>query len=105
MTEISENFEGTFFVWCSLDRPFFKILKALHKSELQKSYVENFCPHGNCFKKIDYFWKSYFQKLVFDKRQIKWLQTRKRKLQEEIQKSLDEVVKELWESRSQLLYW
>ena len=34
-----------------------------------------------------------FEKLVFDKRQIKWLQTRKRKLQKEIQKSLDEVVK------------
>ena len=48
-----------------------------------------------------------FEKLVFDKWQMKWLQTRKRKLQEEIQKSLAEakVIKELWESRSQLLYW
>ena len=47
-----------------------------------------------------------FQIVVFDKQQINWLQTRKRKLQEEIQqKSLDEFVKELWESRSQLLYW
>ena len=31
---------------------------------------------------------------------MKCLQTRKRKLQEEIQKSLDEVVKEIRESRS-----
>ena len=38
-----------------------------------------------------------FAKLVFDKQQMKWLQTRKRKLQEEIQKSLAEakVIKEL----------
>ena len=103
MTEISENFEDTFFVWCSLDRPFFQ--NTLHKFELKKSYGEKFCHHGNCFKKIDYFWKSCFQKLVFDKRKMIWLQTRKRKLQEEIQKSLDEVVEELQESRSQLLYW
>ena len=37
-----------------------------------------------------------FQIVVFDKQQINWLQKRKRKLQEEIQKkSLDEFVKEL----------
>ena len=58
---------------------FFKILKALHKFELKKSYDENFCPHGNCFKKIDYIWKSCFQKLIFDKWQMKWYQTKKKK--------------------------
>ena len=37
-----------------------------------------------------------FQIVVFDNQQIKWLQIRKRKLQEEIQKkSLDEFIKEL----------
>ena len=41
------------------------------------------------------FLKNYFQILVFGKWQMKWLQTRKRKLQEEIRKSLDEVVKEV----------
>ena len=39
------------------------------------------------------FLKNYFQILIFDKRQIKLLQTRKKKLQEEIHESLDEVVK------------
>ena len=47
--------------------------------------AKNFCPHGNCFKAL------------FDKRQVKWLHTRKRKLQEETQKSLDEVVIESFE--------
>ena len=41
--------------------------------------------------------KHCFQILVFDKRQVKWLHARKRKLQEEIQKSLDEVVIESFE--------
>ena len=95
MTEISGNLEVFFFHLIFVGSPFFfKILKAL---QLKKSYDENFCPHGNCFKKIDYIWKSCFQKLVFDKWQMKWHQTKKRKLQEEIQKSLDKVVKEHWE--------
>ena len=85
--------------------PFFQNTKSSTQIWIKKSCGENFCHHGNCFKKIDYFWKSCFQILVFDKRQMKRLQTRKTKLQEEIQKNLDEVVKELWESRSQLLCW
>ena len=60
----------------------FEILKALHKFELK------------CL-----------QVLVFDNRQVKWLQTRKRKLPKETPKSLEKFVKELRESRSQLLYW
>ena len=101
MTEISENFEGTFFHLIFFGLPFFcffKILKALHKFELISA------PHGNCFKKIDYFWKSCFQILVFGRAQVKWLQTRKRKLQE-IQKSSDKVVKDCREICSQLLCW
>ena len=60
----------------------FEILKAPHKFELK------------CL-----------QVLVFDNRQVKWLQTRKRKLPKETPKSLEKFVKELRESRSQLLYW
>ena len=37
--------------------------------------------------------KNYFQILIFDKRQMKLLQTEREKLQEEIHESLDEVVK------------
>ena len=48
--------------------------------------------------------KLSFQISVFDKRQVKWLKTRKRKLQEDIQKSLDEIVKEFHKSPSQLLH-
>ena len=40
----------------------------------------------------------------YDKKQVKWLQTRKRKFREKIPKSLEEVVKELSGSHSQLLY-
>ena len=36
---------------------------------------------------------NYFQILIFDKRQMKLLQTEREKLQEEIHESLDEVVK------------
>ena len=39
------------------------------------------------------FLKNYFQILIFDKQQKKLRQTRKKKLQEEIHESLDEVVK------------
>ena len=39
------------------------------------------------------FLKNYFQILIFDKRQMKLLQTEREKLQEEIHESLDEVVK------------
>ena len=42
--------------------------------------------------KMDYFSKSCFQISVFDKGQIQWLQARKRKLQERLSKSLEEVV-------------
>ena len=78
---------------------FFKILKGPTNLN-KKSNNKKFSPHGNCFKKIDYFWKSHFQILVFDKQQMKWFQTRKRKLQEETQNSLDEVVNDFWESCS-----
>ena len=36
---------------------------------------------------------NYFQILIFDKRQMKLLQTEREKLQEEIHESLGEVVK------------
>ena len=36
---------------------------------------------------------NYFQILIFDKRQMKLLQTEREKLQEEIHEGLDEVVK------------
>ena len=36
---------------------------------------------------------NYFQILIFDKRQMKLLQTEREKPQEEIHESLDEVVK------------
>ena len=79
---------------------FFQNAKSLSQIWIKKSYRESFCPHGNCFNKIDYFWNPCFQVLVFDKWQMKWLQRRKRKLQEEMQKSIVEVVKELQESCS-----
>ena len=82
---------------------FFKILKALHKFELKNLTVKVSVPMVTALRKL--FLKNYFQILAFDKRQMKWLQTRKRKLQEEIHKNLHEVVKDLWESRSQFLCW
>ena len=82
---------------------FFKILKALHKFELKNLTVKVSVPMVTALRKL--LLKNYFQILVFDKRQMKWLQTRKRKLQEEIHKNRDEVVKDLWESRSQFLCW
>ena len=86
--------------------PFFQNTRSSSQIWIKKSYSENFCPHGNCFKKIGYCWLwSCFQILVFGKQQIKWLQTRKIKLQKEIQKSLDKVVKKLWESCSKLFCW
>ena len=42
--------------------------------------------------KINYFSRSCFQISVFDKGQMQWFQIRKRKLQEKILKSLEEVV-------------
>ena len=56
MTEISENFEGTFFHLIFVGSPFFQNTKSSSQIWIKKSYGENFCPHGNCFKKIDYFW-------------------------------------------------
>ena len=105
-TEISEKYWKYFFHLIFVRSPFFQNTRSYSQIWIKKSYSENFCPHGNCFKKIGYCWLwSCFQILVFGKQQIKWLQTRKRKLQKEIQKSLDEVVKKLWESRSKLFYW
>ena len=108
MTWISENFEGTFFHLIFVGSPPFFVFQNTKSSSqiwIQMSYGKNFYPHGNCFKKIDYFWKFCFQIFVFDKRQVKSLHTRKRKLQEEIPESLEQVVKEFRESRSQLLCW
>ena len=82
---------------------FFKILKALHKFELKNPTVKVSVPMLIALRKL--LLKNYFQILIFDKRQMKLLQTRRKKLQEEIHESLDEVVKEHWESRLQFLYW
>ena len=70
------------------DREFPKILKVLFFFNLRW---------------IALFSNSCFQILVFDKRQVKWLQTGKRKFQEKIPKSLEEAVKEHRGSFSQLL--
>ena len=105
-TEISEKYWKYFFHLIFVRSPFFQNTRSSSQIWIKKSYSENFCPHGNCFKKIGYCWLwSCFQILVFGKQWIKWLQTRKRKLQKEIQKSLDKVVKKLWESCSKLFYW
>ena len=80
---------------------FFKILKALHKFELKNPTVKVSVPMLIALRKL--LLKNYFQILIFDKRQMKLLQTRRKKLQEEIHESLDEVVKEHWESRLQFL--
>ena len=105
-TEISEKYWKYFFHLIFIRSPFFQNTRSSSQIWIKKSYSENFCPHGNCFKKIGYCWLwSCFQILVFGKQWIKWLQTRKRKLQKEIQKSLDKVVKKLWESCSKLFYW
>ena len=69
---------------------FFEVLHALHKFELKYLTAKISVP-------MVIVLKYCFQILVFDKRQVKWLQTRKRKLQEEIRKSLDEVVIESFE--------
>ena len=104
-TEISEKYWKYFFHLIFVRSPFFQNTRSSSQIWIKKSYSENFCPHGNCFKKIGYCWLwSCFQILVFGKQQIKWLQTRKRKLQIEIQKSLDKVVKKLWESCSKM-FW
>ena len=91
--------------WIALFCFFNIITKSSSQIWIQMYYGKNFCPRGNVFKKIDYFWNSCFQILVFDKRQMKWLQTRKRKLQEEIPNNLEEIVKELRESCPRLLCW
>ena len=44
-----------------------KIYLETLKSVLGRSILHYFCLHGNCCKKIDYFWKYCFQILVFDK--------------------------------------
>ena len=46
--------------------PFFQNTKSSSQIWIKKSCGKISCPHGNCFKKIDYFWKSCFQILVFD---------------------------------------
>ena len=91
--------------WIALFCFFNIITKSSSQIWIQMYYGKNFYPRGICFKKIDYFWNSCFQILVFDKRQVKWLQTKKRKPQEEILHNSEEVVKELRESRPRLLYW
>ena len=91
--------------WIALFCFFNIITKSSSQIWIQMYYGKNFYPRGICFKKIDYFWSSCFQILVFDKRQVKWLQTKKRKPQEEIRHNSEEVVKELRESRPRLLYW
>ena len=45
----------------------------------------------NVLRKLTIFSKSYLQIIVFDKQQVKWLQTRKGKYQEKILNSLEEV--------------
>ena len=42
-------------------------------------------------RKLIIFSKSYLQIIVFDKQQVKWLQTRKGKYQEKLLNSLEEV--------------
>ena len=51
---------------------------------LRKLVQRKFPSEGNFSKKIDYFSKPCYQILVFDKQQVKWLQTRKIKSQEKI---------------------
>ena len=48
----------------------------------EKNLSGNYQVSQNLKKLLDYFSKSCFQILVFDKRQVKWLRTRKRKFQE-----------------------
>ena len=52
------------------------------KKPWEKNVSENYQVSQNLKKFLDYFSKSCFQILVFDKRQVKWLRTRKRKFQE-----------------------
>ena len=73
MAEIFKNFEGTLFHLIFTGSPFFAFFESTTCSSqiwIKISHGKNFCPHGNCFKKIDDFLKSSFQILVFDKRQV-----------------------------------
>ena len=48
--------------WIAL---FFQNTKSFSQIWIKKSNSKNFCPHGNRFKKIDYFWNFHFQILVY----------------------------------------
>ena len=87
MTGISKNFEGPVFHSIFVRSPFFVFSNTKSSSQIwiEMSNGENFYRYG--FKKIDYFWNSSSQILVFDKGQVKWLQTRKRKFKKKYQRT------------------
>ena len=86
---------------------FFKILKALHKFELKNPTVKVYVPMLVALRKL--FLINYFQILIFDKRQMKLLQTRRKKLQEEYTrawtKSLKSIEKVVYSFSTEKMFW
>ena len=86
-----------------LDQPFFQNTKSSSQIWIKKSYGKSFYPHVNCFKEI--IFEKLFSNINSWQKTNEIASNKKKKLQEEIRESLDEVVKEHWESPLQFLYW